>query len=93
MFFYENQILNPPNWFTNVKVIEITPNPGVNGTGPFKNVCIKWNKMSFQRHTHVDDATCFHCSHIWDEMHFFVNEMRNHLKFSKVCAKWTKCHS
>ena len=30
--------LNPklaPNWFTNVKVIEITPNPGLSGIGPF----------------------------------------------------------
>ena len=36
--FYDSQILNPklaPNLFTNVKVIEITPNPGVSGTGPF----------------------------------------------------------
>ena len=37
MFFYDNKILNPklsPNWFSNVKVIEIKSNPGVCGTGP-----------------------------------------------------------
>ena len=36
MFLYDNWILNPklaPIWFTNVKVIEITPSPGVSGTG------------------------------------------------------------
>ena len=39
MFFYDCKILNPklaPNWFTNVKVIEIMPNLGVNGTGPLQ---------------------------------------------------------
>ena len=38
MFFYDDKIPNPksaPNWFTNIKVIEITPNSGVSGTGPF----------------------------------------------------------
>ena len=38
MVFYDNKILNPnlaPKWFTNVTVIEITPNPGVSGTDPF----------------------------------------------------------
>ena len=37
MFFYDSKILNPnlaPDWFANVKVIEITPNPGVSGTDP-----------------------------------------------------------
>ena len=37
MFFYDNKILNPklaPNWFINVKVIEITHDLGVSGTGP-----------------------------------------------------------
>ena len=32
-------MLNPklaPNWFTDVKVIEITPNPGISGTVPLK---------------------------------------------------------
>ena len=40
MFFYDNQILNvklAPNWLTNVKVIEITLNPGASGTGPFQH--------------------------------------------------------
>ena len=44
--FYDSKILNPklaPNWFTNVKVTEITPNPGVSGTGPLdKNSGITW---------------------------------------------------
>ena len=43
MFFYDNKSLNPdlaPNWFTSVKVIEITPNPGVSGAGPFHDVII-----------------------------------------------------
>ena len=33
----DNKVLNPrlaPNWFTNVKVIEIAPDLGVSGTGP-----------------------------------------------------------
>ena len=41
MFLYDNWILNPniaPNWFTNVKVIEITPYPGVSGTVPLKPI-------------------------------------------------------
>ena len=41
MFFYDNQILNSklaPNWFTNVQVIEITPNPGLSGTGPLLKI-------------------------------------------------------
>ena len=36
MFLYDSKILNPnlaPDWFTIVKVIEITPDPGVSGTG------------------------------------------------------------
>ena len=40
MFFYDNWILNPklaPNWFTNVKVFYITPNPRVSGTGQLAN--------------------------------------------------------
>ena len=42
MFFYDSEILNPKlaaNWFTNVKVIEVTPNPGVSGTDPLSTVC------------------------------------------------------
>ena len=37
MFFHDNKILNPtlaPNWFTNVIVVGITTNPGIEGTGP-----------------------------------------------------------
>ena len=44
MFFYDNKILNPkfrPNWFTNVKVIKITPNPGVSATSPFHMIALK----------------------------------------------------
>ena len=40
MLFYENQILNPklaPNWFTNVKVIEIKPIQGGKWDRPFEN--------------------------------------------------------
>ena len=46
-------MLNPklaPNWITNVKVIETTPNPGVSGTGPFHTPKHFFGKMLVPQH-------------------------------------------
>ena len=52
MFFCDDKILSlklAPNWFTNVKVIEITLNPEVSGTGPFEDTGTYFEKDTFRK--------------------------------------------
>ena len=49
IFFYDNKILNPklaPNWFSNVKVIDITSDPALSWSGP---ICYsQWVNATWQ---------------------------------------------